>query len=215
MKRKIVEIDEALCDGCGQCATACAEGAIEIREGKAKLVADFYCDGLGACLGHCPKGAINIIEREANGFDESAVSERLRELGRPELPHAQTHRAASEIGNWPVQIALVSPAAPYLKGADVLVAADCTAFAYGAFHAEMLKGKPLLIGCPKLDNSQAHFEKLTAIFTVSKPRSVSVVVMEVPCCQMMPRLVEAALKEAGLDIKPKVTVLGIKGEVKQ
>jgi NAD-dependent dihydropyrimidine dehydrogenase PreA subunit len=247
--RKIIEIDEDLCNGCGDCVPNCAEGAIQIVEGKAKLVADKYCDGLGACLGHCPEGALKVIERDADEFDEAAVEELLREQGRPPLSHAASESApaaapacpsarlqsfgggpltpcdeanlprsgatGSSLTQWPVQITLVPPTAPFLKDADVLLAADCTPFAYADFHKDFMEGRKLLVGCPKLDDQQFYLKKFTEIFRDSGMKSLTIAVMEVPCCQMLPRIVDAAMKEAGKDIPVTVKVIGIKGELKQ
>ena len=238
--RKIIEIDEKLCTGCGDCVPNCAEGAIQIVDGKAKLVQDLYCDGLGACLGHCPEGALNIIEREADEYDEEAVKKLLASQGREfvpqhaepatpppacgcpsvglkvlnqSMPDAPTGEGASSLGNWPVQLRLVPPTAPYLKNADILIAADCTAFACPDFQTGYLPGKALLIGCPKLDNAQEYVDKLTETFKVAEPKSISVLIMEVPCCQGMKMIVEKAVELSGTSAKVETTVLSIKGSV--
>jgi NAD-dependent dihydropyrimidine dehydrogenase PreA subunit len=236
--RKIIEIDEGLCTGCGDCVPNCAEGAIQIIDGKAKLVADKFCDGLGACLGHCPEGALKVIERDADEFDEEAVKELLASQGRefvpqhdapPACPSARMQvlspaaaamaagggESASALSNWPVQLKLLPPDAPVLRDADILIAADCTAFASPDFHSEFLAGKTLLIGCPKLDNAQEYVDKLTQIFTNARPKSVSVLVMEVPCCQGMKMIVEKAAELSGTGIEVETTVLGIKGSALQ
>jgi Pyruvate/2-oxoacid:ferredoxin oxidoreductase delta subunit len=241
IKRKIIQIDEEKCDGCGLCVPSCAEGAIRIVDGKAKLVAEKYCDGLGACLGECPRDAIRIIESEAEAFDEEAVKEHLKSLitSRPAsdealacgcpsaliqsftLPVSHTDDrepasrvpAASDLSHWPVQIRLVPPTAPFLKGADILVAADCTPFAYPQFHQDFIKGKAVLVGCPKLDAVEPYIEKFAAIFASAAVRSVTVVVMEVPCCQGLPVIVKRGMDVAGKSIPMEVIVISIRGEV--
>lgn len=233
-KRKIVQIDEALCTGCGECIPNCAEGAMKIINGKAKLIADKLCDGLGACLGHCPEGAIKIIEREADEFDEAAVHSHLE--GRKaapcpstilqvhsdtvcacetaNVPRAEGGGGASALRQWPVQITLVPPHAPFLKGSDLLIAADCTAFASAALHTAFLPGRSLLVGCPKLDNAQAYVQKFKEIFEVAELKSVTVLIMEVPCCGMLPRIVQEAMKLSGRNIPTEVKVISTKGELK-
>ncbi len=242
--RKIIEINEDLCTGCGDCVPNCAEGAIQIVDGKAKLVADLYCDGLGACLGHCPEGALKVIEREADGYDEEAVKKLHASQGREFVPqHAPETEAPkapaacpsvglrmlretkaqplsdsdtpSTLGHWPVQLMLVPPTAPFLKNADILIASDCTAFATPNFQSEYLAGKSLLIGCPKLDDGQLYLEKITEIFQEAEPKSVSVLIMEVPCCQGMKMIVEKAAELSGTTVKVETTVLGIRGGVLQ
>lgn len=277
--RTMVHIDEDKCDGCGLCVPDCAEGALQIIDGKAKLVNDIYCDGLGACLGSCPQDAITMVEREADEYDENAVSERLKDLGRDPLPHGHDHDhdqtsgsvtaeervedlacgcpgtlsrsfdrprphpvvsrsgggcpgsksqsfaqpkatvssdqagpVASNLGNWPVQISLVPPQAPYLNGADLLIAADCAPFAYGDFHRRFMEGKVVLIGCPKLDNTQAYVDKLSVIFRENDIHSVGVVFMEVPCCGGLVQLVQEALKQSGASIPTTLYRVGIKGD---
>ncbi|HSV30462.1 MAG TPA: 4Fe-4S binding protein [Atribacteraceae bacterium] len=232
-KRSIITIDEEKCNGCGLCATACAEGAIEIRQGKARLVSDSYCDGLGACLDECPQNAIRIVEREAESFDAAAVEKHLsrkptagpplcpgslaRTLFREDwstVPHTpEEGRQPSLLGNWPVQITLVSPQAPYLKGAPLVIAADCTAFAYRDFHRSFLPGKILLIGCPKLDDGTYYLDKLTEMFTVNQPVSGEVVYMEVPCCGGLVKLVEEARRRSGITFPLTLTKIGINGGI--
>ncbi len=230
--RKIIEIDEALCNGCGQCVPACEEGAIEIIDGKARLVAEKYCDGLGACLGECPQGALKIVEREADDFDEEAVEEYLRQKniakkidkkaqatggGDNPLPCgcpsaiSQAFKG-SLLGHWPIQLRLVPPHAPFLRDADLLIASDCSVAAYPPFHQEMLPNRALLMGCPKFDDVDIYKERLVDIFKQNNIRSITVVIMEVPCCGAMPRLVEAALKEANVSIPVNRVVIGIKGQ---
>jgi len=241
--RKIIEIDEELCDGCGNCITTCAEGALELVDGKAKLVSEKYCDGLGACLGECPTGALKVIERAADDFDEAAVEERLhvlkeaeqqsQEVAMPcgcpsariqtfERPAAHgpaeervSRAAQSALAQWPVQIRLVPPSAPFLKNAHLLVAADCTPFAYANFHEDFLKGKVLMVGCPKFDNAQQYLEKFVEIFTQADIRSVTTVFMEVPCCHGLPMIVKRAMEMAGKKIPMEHVVIGVQGEVLQ
>jgi NAD-dependent dihydropyrimidine dehydrogenase PreA subunit len=241
--RKVVVIDEAKCDGCGECVTSCAEGAIAVIDGKARLVSEIYCDGLGACLGHCPQGAITVEEREAAAFDEAATQQHLnalkhaqaatalrvtetphqcpgsmmRSLGRPAAAeptaHAPIGSMPSELRNWPVQLALVPPMAPYLQGADILLVADCVPFAYADFHRRFLKNKPVIIGCPKLDQMDAYAKKLAEILRVAKPKSLSVLHMEVPCCSGFTRLAQYALQAAASDVPLTDVTIGIRGEV--
>ncbi len=187
--RKIVQIDEEKCNGCGACATKCAEGAIQIIDGKARLISDQYCDGLGACLGECPEGAITIAEREAEEFSEAAVHDHLhgqegeplpcgcpgssvRQLERePDFERMREHVArASRLTHWPVQLALVPPGAPFLKGANILLAADCVGFTYPGFHEDLLRDRVLLVACPKLDDFPAHLAKLTQIVRQARPK---------------------------------------------
>ena len=204
--RKIVEIDEVKCNGCGLCVPACAEGAIQIRGGKARLVADVYCDGLGACLGECPQGAIRVIEREAVDFDEEAAKR-----------HVATLRAApaepSALGNWPIQLRLVPPGAPFLRGADLLLVADCVPFALADFHRRFLAGQPVVIGCPKLDDGQQYVEKLAAILTAAGVKSLTVLHMEVPCCTGLVRIAQAAKQAAGSDVPLRDITVSIRGQV--
>ncbi len=214
--RKIVRIDEEKCDGCGLCVPACPEGAIQIIDGKARLVSETYCDGLGACLGHCPRDAITIEEQEAEPFDEEAVKGHLEvqhpvEAGCPSTQVLQFENS-SQLSQWPIQLTLVPPKAPYLSNAELLVAADCTAFAYPHFHQELLKGKTILIGCPKLDDVQFHVEKLTQIFRENNIASVTVAHMEVPCCFGLTYIVKEALSQAGKDIPVEDVTISIKGE---
>jgi Pyruvate/2-oxoacid:ferredoxin oxidoreductase delta subunit len=241
VKRKIIEIDEERCDGCGQCAPSCAEGAIEIIDGKARLVAEKYCDGLGACLGECPKDALRIVEREAEEFDEEAVEDYLQDkeseeseqagtmaCGCPSAhlqsfdsasscrdanqPRTEAHKR-SELTHWPVQIRLVPPTAPFLKGADLLVAADCTPIAYPNFHADFIRDKVVMLGCPKFDEQQAYVKKFAEIFRTAGVRSVGVVVMEVPCCQGLPMIVQKGMEISGKKIPMEKIVISTRGEV--
>ncbi len=205
-KRKVVCIDEEKCNGCGQCVSACAEGAIELHGDKARLVAEKYCDGLAACLGTCPQDAISIIEREADDFDPEAVEKYLSE--KRSLP-----RHGSELTHWPVQIRLIPPTAPFLKNADLLVASDCTPAAYPAFHEDLLKGKVLMIGCPKFDDAGEYVDRFTQIFAVANIKTVTVAIMEVPCCSKMPVIIKTAMQRSGRVIPMNIVVINSRGEV--
>jgi Fe-S-cluster-containing hydrogenase component 2 len=234
VKRNIIEIDQELCNGCGACVSACAEGAIAIVDGKARMISDTYCDGLGNCIGECPQDALKIVVREADDFDEDAVARHLKaqspradgpaaacqcpsaavrrvepKAGLAEAPSA----SISALSTWPVQLRLVPPHAPFLKGADLLVASDCTAFAYAGFHRDFLQGRVLLVGCPKLDDRELYVDKFTEIFKQNDIRSVTVVVMEVPCCQGMPMIVKAGLKAAGASVPVETVVVGVRGDI--
>ena len=214
MKRQIITIDENRCTGCGLCIPNCAEGALRIIDGKARLVSDLFCDGLGACIGHCPEGAITMEIREAEPYDESKVMENIARRG-PNVIKAHPARALdgcpSRLRQWPVQIMLVPPDAPFLDGADLLVAADCVPFAYASFHENLLAGKALLVGCPKLDDAEHYLEKLTEMFKRADVRSVTVAHMEVPCCSGLVRLVERAIRDSGKDIPFEARTIGIRG----
>ncbi len=240
IKRKIIEINEERCNGCGQCVPSCAEGAIQVIEGKARLVAEKYCDGLGACLGECPTGALKVVEREAEDFDEKAVTAHLAaatpspvkeapvmpcgcpstqiqsfakpvacESGQPVAPAS----TVSCLSHWPVQIKLVPPTAPFLKGADLLVAADCTPFAYPAFHQDFIKGKAVMVGCPKFDDAPLYVQKFTDIFKTAGVKSVTVTTMEVPCCQGLPVIVKRGMAAAGVDIPLRHVIISLRGEI--
>jgi ferredoxin len=230
--RKIVRIDEDKCDGCGQCATACAEGAIEIVEGKAKLISETYCDGLGACLGECPQDAITIEEREAPEFDLAAVEANQADgqqpaacpgaapqsIARCELVDLQGDAGEdvaqpSALTNWPVQLKLVPVKAPYFQGADLLIAADCVPCAFADFHRRFLGNKTLMIACPKLDSFDFYRQKLAQIFTQNEISSIEVAYMEVPCCFGLVHLVHESLKESGKDIPLTLVKVGIKGDI--
>ena len=197
MKRKIIEIDEDKCNGCGACANACHEGAIGIVTGKAKLLRDDYCDGLGDCLPACPTGAICFVEREAAPYDEAAVKAKL---------------GASQLQNFPVQLKLAPMSAPYFHGANLLVAADCTAYAYARFHQDFLRGKVCLVGCPKLDGVD-YSEKLARILQNNEINSVTVVRMEVPCCGGLEFAVKKALQQSGKFIPWQVVTVRIDGSI--
>lgn len=237
--RKIIEIDEERCDGCGNCVISCAEGAIEIIDGKARLVKDSYCDGLGACLGECPQGALRIIEREADEFDPEAVEEYLKQKEEKEketprelpcgcpssqvrtlLPQAghapatlHADQTASALSHWPVQLKLVPPNAPFLRGSHLLVAADCTVLAHPDFHREFLQGKSVVMGCPKLDNTDEYVKKFAEMFKASGIKSVTVVEMEVPCCAAMGAIVKKAMQAAGKEIPLEEVVVGVGGQI--
>jgi NAD-dependent dihydropyrimidine dehydrogenase PreA subunit len=255
--REIIRIDEDLCNGCGNCVTGCHEGALEIIDGKARLVRESFCDGLGACIGTCPTGALTIEKREANEFDEAAVEVAMAAVakkepaGTPALPvggcpgsaartfapastpahgggcpgsmQRQFAKAAepeqvpgaipSQLAQWPIQLHLIHPLAPQFQGGHLLVAADCTAFAFGAFHPEFLKGKALVIACPKLDDDQGYLEKLTDLFTDAKPASVTVARMEVPCCGGLVRLVVEARDRAESTLKVNEVIVGVQGGI--
>jgi len=302
MLRKIIKIDEEKCNGCGLCIPNCHEGALQIIDGKARLVSDLFCDGLGACIGHCPEGAIEIIEREAEPYNETLVMEQMAKMGRntilAHLEHLRDHNeetllkeaiacikkngidlspeaveerqvkvaatfptlqeaikqtreasspscgcggsapmdfridmdkvnaagvtaasaietpAPSELRQWPVQFHLINPNASYFQGADVVLAADCVAFAMGDFHNRLLKGKSLVIACPKLDsNKESYVEKLTAMIANAKINSLTVPIMEVPCCGGLMQIVMIAMQQAGRKIPVRKIVVGIKGDI--
>ena len=262
--RQIVRIDEEKCDGCGDCIPSCAEGAIQLIDGKARLVAENLCDGLGACLGECPQGAITVLEREADEYDEAAVATHLESLG-PNAPaarraHATGHAqagdpfpamaqahghapgpggqcpgsrmiqltplesksaeatpapSASALRHWPVQLHLVSPEAPYYQGASVLLAADCTAYALGDFHSTHLKGKSLAVACPKLDQGQeVYLDKLVAMIDKARIDTLTVLVMEVPCCTGLVQLARQAAQQAERKVPIKQVVVGVDGAIR-
>ena len=206
MIRKIITIDEEKCNGCGLCASACHEGAIGIVSGKAKLLREDYCDGLGDCLPACPMNAISFEEREAPAYNEAAV---LAAKKAKEIPPA---RAVSRLTNFPVQIKLLPPNAPYFDGADLLIAADCTAFAYGNFHNDFIRGRVTLIGCPKLDMVD-YSVKLTQIFANNNIRSVTVVRMTVPCCGGISYAVNTAVEACGKKIPVNVITISPDGQI--
>jgi len=274
-KRKIIKIDEEKCNGCGLCIPNCPEGALQIIDGKARLISDLFCDGLGACIGHCPEGAINIEEREAEKYDEKKVMENIVKQGKNviiahlkhlkehnemgylkqavevlkeknmEVPHEavagghgpmpcgcpgsmvkdfsseqkgdtgkqeKTVSAQSQLRQWPVQIMLVPPQAPYLNNADILIAADCVPFAYADFHTDLLKDKKLLVGCPKLDDLEFYGERLTQIFKNNNVKSVTYAHMEVPCCFGLIGVIKTAITDSGKDIPFHDVNISIKGE---
>ena len=236
MIRRIIQIDKEKCNGCGACAQACHEGAIAMVDGKAKLMRDDYCDGLGDCLPACPTGAITFVEREAAAYDEQAVMEnkkkkmqkegmtlpcgcpgsQSRQIKHAEETHEEAHCAAqaSRLSQWPVQIKLVPVNAPYFDGAKLLIAADCTAYAYAAFHERFIRGHITLVGCPKLD-SVDYSEKLTEIIRENNIKSVTVVRMEVPCCGGLERAAITALKNSGKFIPWQVVTVTLDGRLKE
>jgi NAD-dependent dihydropyrimidine dehydrogenase PreA subunit len=255
IRRKIVKIDEEKCDGCGACVISCAEGALQIVDGKARLVSDKYCDSLGACLPGCPQGAISIEERVAEPFDEEAVKDKLaREakdrkgsfagcpsaevrrfdkpaptpLARPSIApsafrqaagdgeprQAAGQRSQSQLSHWPVQLMLVPPKAAFLQGADVLLAADCSAFCYAGFHPDYLKDRALLIACPKLNDYEEHTARLVEILHQSEIKSLTVVRIEVPCCSGLTRMAMQAILASKKDIPFKEIILGVRGDCK-
>jgi Fe-S-cluster-containing hydrogenase component 2 len=233
--RKMVQIDEDKCDGCGLCATACHEGAIQIVDGKAKLVSESYCDGLGDCLGECPRDAITIVEREAAPYDQAAVDAHLARLAVEQgetpppvgggcpgaaLRSFEPSEAAdgegvdrpSRLAQWPVLLNLVPPNAPFLQGADLLISADCVAYATANFHEHYLKGKTLVVGCPKFDDIQHYYEKLKLMFAEARPRSITVTRMQVPCCGGLAHVVTRARNEVAPQTDLSIVTIGIEGE---
>jgi len=243
--RQVIHIDEEQCDGCGECVTGCAEGAIAIINGKARLVSEVYCDGMGACLGQCPRGAITMEEREAEAFEQVKTREHLerrkaKQVAANSLPLASTSPQCpgsmarslarqmtvsepgdgisagsrpSELTNWPVQLTLVPPSAPYFRQADLLLVADCVPFACADFHRRFLRGKPVIIGCPKLDQAESYVQKLAEIVRMAEPRSLSVVHMEVPCCSGLGRIAQVALGMAESNAPLTDVTVSIGGEV--
>jgi ferredoxin len=279
-KRRIIEIDEEKCNGCSLCIPNCPEGALQIIDGKARLISDLFCDGLGACIGECPEGAISVIEREAEEYDEKKVMKNIVEKGRnvikAHLEHLKSHNQTkyfrqaveylnengienpeesckeeieerqpdlhyqclglklldrnkeetetcisspvseekSQLRQWPVQIMLVPRDAPYFDNADLLISADCVPFSFAGFHNSLLKGRILLVGCPKLDDSVLYRDKITDIFKNNNIKSVTVAHMEVPCCFSLVKLVEDAVKISGKNISIKTAEIGVKGDIK-
>ncbi len=211
MIRRIIEIDKEKCNGCGACATACHEGAIGMVDGKATLLRDDYCDGLGDCLPTCPTSAIRFVEREALEYDEAAVQENMQKKAAAAKPVAET---VSQLNQWPCQIKLMPLTAPYYKGAKLLIAADCTAYAYANMHNEFMRGKITVIGCPKLDNV-AYAEKLTAILKNNDIQEVTIVRMEVPCCGGLEMAAKKALQDSGKFIPWQVVTITTDGKIKE
>jgi ferredoxin len=239
--RKIIQIDEELCDGCGQCVPGCAEGALQIVDGKAKMLADKYCDGLGACLGECPTGALAIVEREADEFDEEAVEAMLSEQERTEAessrqaaggcPSATLTRltpepscdrvnepsslagGASALSHWPIKIRLVPPDAPFLRGADLLVLADCCGGASAHLHDDLIQSRVVMMGCPKFDEVEEYIARFEQIFRTADLKSVTCVRMEVPCCSGLSTIVKKAMTAAGRSIPAEEVVIGLRGNV--
>lgn len=274
-KRKIIEINQEKCNGCGLCIPNCPEGAIQIIDGKARLISDLFCDGLGACIGHCPQGAITIKEREAEPYNERRVMDNIIKQGenviKAHLLHLKEHNekklleealgylkekgikaslekgpigahtqhqgcpgsklmefakkktgereAAGEIdsqlSNWPVQLMLVPSFAPYLNNADILIAADCVPFAYASFHQDLLKGKVLLVGCPKLDDTSLYSGKIREILKNNRVKSITYAHMEVPCCFGLVDIIKEAIEDSGKSVEFNEVVIGIKGERRQ
>ncbi len=253
--RKVIEIERDLCDGCGLCTTACAEGALALDdENKAVLLKEIYCDGLGACLDVCPTGALKIVERESRSYDAAATYEHvLAHRGREAASHVHGAadqaaealpplacgcpgsmakeitrkagpalrpkgggevRAESELSQWPIQLHLVSPLAPYFNESDLLVAADCTAFSLGSFHQELLKGRKLVIACPKLDDTKGYVEKLAEILKNNTVYSLTVAIMTVPCCSGLVRMVEQAVALSGARVNVKKIVIDVDGSIR-
>lgn len=238
--RNIVKIDEEKCNGCGLCVKACAEGAIQMINGKAKLVSDVYCDGLGACLGHCPQDAITVEQREAAAFDEKATHahlEKLKTAEKPTAPKTAEHGfvcpgmrtmnlekktspsaapaapAESQLEQWPVQMKLVSPMAPYFAKSNLLLAADCVAFAMGDFHQTLLKDHSIAILCPKLDDCSPYVDKLAQIIQHNQLKSLTVVHMEVPCCSGIVRIAELAIRQSGTAMEYEDITISLRGEI--
>lgn len=270
-RRKIIKIDEEKCTGCGQCIPNCPEGALQVIDGKARLVSDLFCDGLGACVGHCPKGAMTVVEREAEPYDEVSVMANIVKAGpntiAAHLAHLKDHgaidyynqavaylkqhnvlipaerktpacgcansqvrelspaatsarspdfsspRPSSHLRNWPIQLMLVPVSAPYLKGADLLISADCVGSSHPSFHEALVKGRVLLIACPKLDDAQFYVGKLTEMFRTAKPKSVTVAHMTVPCCYGLVQLVQQAIEDAGAVIPLAEVTIDVDGRV--
>jgi ferredoxin len=244
--RKIIKIDEDLCTGCGNCIVDCAEAALEIVEGKAKVVNDLFCDGLGACIQGCPTGALEIIEREAAEFNEEAVEKRLESLkskeeveleqvkqivaehshqcgcpssqtmvfDEPTTQNESTGKISSTLRQWPVQMHLINPNAPYYQGADVLISADCVAYSYGDFHRDFLNSKSIAIACPKLDQGkEVYVEKIKSLIDDAKINTLTVAIMEVPCCSGLLALAQEGAKRATRKVPIKYVVIGTRGDL--
>jgi Pyruvate/2-oxoacid:ferredoxin oxidoreductase delta subunit len=249
VKRKIIQINEELCDGCGQCIPSCHEGALMIIDGKAKLVKESFCDGLGACLGECPRGALSIVEMTVEEFDEQNVKNHIaiasknqvhtnvtgtettqscksntvyRPSGCPSAKtmvsnpaHTTTAITNSKLKQWPVQLTLVPPFAPFFTNADLYLIADCVPFAYPDFHSDFLDGHAIAVACPKLDNTQLYVQKIANIIKASSLKSIKAVVMEVPCCSGLVHITRAAIQESGMSMPFEVMIIGIQGGVLQ
>jgi NAD-dependent dihydropyrimidine dehydrogenase PreA subunit len=237
MKRDILKIDEELCNGCGLCVPNCHEGALQVIDGKVRLVSELMCDGLGACIGHCPEGAITIEKREAEPYNETMVMEQMVDKGKNTNSHSHAGGCPgsremtierpgqnnavpvigdqpSELRQWPVQMHLLNPNAPYLRGSDLLLAADCVAFSMGNFHSAYLKGKSLAIACPKLDSGlDVYVDKLTAMIDIAKVNTITIMMMEVPCCGGLLQMVRAASVKASRKVPLKQMIIGLAGNV--
>jgi len=231
--RNIVKIDEEKCNGCGKCVKACAEGAIQLVNGKAKLISELYCDGLGACIGHCPQDAITVEQREAEEFDKQAVKKHLagqkqqsaelnfvcpgmmaRKLRDSEQSVPSTSaQIRSQLSHWPVQLKLVPATAPYWAGADLLLVADCVPFAMGDFHNRFLTGRSIVVGCPKLDDTDFYVDKLAAIHRQNRLNSLTVIHMEVPCCSGLTRIAREAIAASGLQLSFDDVTIALQGNV--
>jgi len=238
--RKIIQIDEDKCTGCGNCVVKCAEGALEIIDGKAKVVKDSFCDGLGACIGECPEDALKIIERDVDEFDECAVAEHQHKKeheahAKPEpvmacgCPSSQVQTFSKKqssrnpalaenpprLEHWPIQLMLVPETAPFLKGKDLLVLADCAAVAYGNLHRKFIEGNAIVMGCPKFDNAELYVKKLKGMIQNGGIKGIKVAHMEVPCCFGLQQIVDEAIKQSGKKIPMKEYVIGVKGELEE
>lgn len=232
--RDIIKIDEEKCNGCGDCVTACAEGAIQVIDGKARLVSEIYCDGLGACLGHCPQGAITIEKRQAREFDEKATEQHLAKMkSKPQascfacpglksfnMPEKQqitdnSPSVTSQLGHWPVQLKLVSPQASYFAGADMLLVADCVPFAMADFHKKFLTNHSIAVGCPKLDDSRLYIEKLAEIVEINDLHSLKVIHMEVPCCSGLTYIAKEAIAKSNVNLSFEDITIDLSGNVKK
>jgi len=233
--REIIKIDEDKCNGCGACVPGCKEGALQIIDGKARLVSDVYCDGLGACLGTCPQDAITIVEREAEEFDEEAAIKHVEDVRNtkdeerkplpcgcpgtmakkiePSKSKPATGDVASQLSQWPIQLTLIPANAPYLYDAEMVLLADCSAVAYPNLHRDFVAGKVIAMACPKLDDAEAHIEKLANLIEAGGPRSIEVVMMEVPCCSGLYRIAQEATKRAGKDVEILKKVISVEGDV--
>ncbi|MDO7786321.1 ATP-binding protein [Desulforamulus aquiferis] len=231
MKRKVIQIDGEKCIGCGLCTNACMQGAIKLVDGKAKLVSESYCDGLGMCLPQCPVDAIQLVEKETEEFDQTRFNIKLKSTSQGSTscgcPSVQTKviekdfagQATAEsqpsyLKQWPIQLHLVSPSAPYFQNANLLLSADCVMAAYGDFQEKLLKNRAVAIACPKLDNTQGYVEKLAQILSLNNIKTIVVARMEVPCCGGIINLLKQALRLAGKDIPVREVVIGIDGQVR-
>ena len=220
--RKIIEIDRDLCNGCGLCTNACDEGALALdEENKAVLIREIFCDGMGMCLNVCPTGALTVTERDSPAYDVDATRKHVLQTRGAEAVaavHPGTEGefpAPSELTQWPIQLHLISPHAPYFQEADLLIAADCTAFAMGSFHHELLKGRKMVIACPKLDNLDGYVEKLTDLIRINHPKSLTVAIMTVPCCGGLMRMVQMAVEASGVEMPIGRVVIGTDGQIVQ